>query len=155
MLASVREHEGRVRRDEQRDARLAGTLCGMADPDEQPRLIYHVALERDWIDARSAGEYRVSTRGATLDEVGYIHASFAHQVPGVGTAIYGQETDALVVLAIDTSRLGSPVKVENLEGGTERFPHIYGPLPTSAVVDVFPVRIDGAEFVAEGLPSGP
>ena len=56
----------------------------MADPEVQPRLIYHVALERDWIDARSAGEYRVSTRGATLDEVGYVHASFAHQVPGVG-----------------------------------------------------------------------
>jgi uncharacterized protein (DUF952 family) len=127
----------------------------MADPDERPRTIYHVALERDWIDALSAGEYRVSTRGATLDEVGYIHASFAHQVRQVGTAIYGNATDALVVLAINTALLNSPVKVENLEGGTERFPHIHGPLPASAVVDVFPVKVAATEFVAEGLPSRP
>jgi uncharacterized protein (DUF952 family) len=40
------------------------------------------------------------------------------------------------VLVIDTERLEIPVVVENLEGGDEPFPHLYGPLPTGAVVNV-------------------
>ena len=125
----------------------------VADPGKQLHRIFHVTFERDWYEAQSEGEYRLSTRGATLDEVGYIHASFAHQVSEVGAFAYGDATEPLVVLAIDTTLLSSPVRVENLEGGSDRFPHIYGPLPVSAVVDVLPARVDGTEFVVDGLAS--
>ena len=38
---------------------------------------------RDWEAARQAGDYRVSTSGVTLEEEGFLHASFAHQWQGV------------------------------------------------------------------------
>jgi len=116
--------------------------------------IYHVTFANDWIDAQRGAEYLLSTRGASLDEVGYIHASFAHQVERVGGAVFRGASQPVVVLVIDTAMLTSPVRVENLEGGTEGFPHIYGPLPTSAVVDVLPARVVGEGLLIEGaLPS--
>lgn len=45
-----------------------------------------------------------------------------------------------MLLHIDPARLDVEVRYENLEGGSERFPHIYGAIPVSAVVDVTPLR---------------
>ena len=56
-----------------------------------------------------------------------------------------------MILVIDPKRLKSPVKVEALAGGTDEFPHIYGPLPTSAVVEVLPVVVRQGRFIVEGL----
>lgn len=104
--------------------------------DSHPKEhIFHVALKSDWDEAvRRTGVYAFSTRGLTLDEVGFIHCSFRHQVEQIRQLIYGDVLDALVVLEIDPSRLHSEVRVENVGGGDELFPHIYGPLPVDAVV---------------------
>jgi uncharacterized protein (DUF952 family) len=102
---------------------------------EQP--IFHITTAREWEEARAAGEYRMSTRGQTLDDVGFIHASFADQLARVAAFVYRDATEPLVVLTIDPARLGAPVLVEGVAGGDgteERFPHIYGPLPIDAVV---------------------
>jgi uncharacterized protein (DUF952 family) len=64
---------------------------------------------------------------------GFIHCSYEHQVAAVATRLFQGRTD-LVLLEIDPSRLVCSVIDENLEGGVELFPHIYGPLPMSAVV---------------------
>lgn len=40
----------------------------------------------------------------------------------------------LVLVAIDLDRTGAEVRWENLEGADELFPHVYGPLPLSAVI---------------------
>lgn len=85
--------------------------------------------------AQRAGEYRVSTFGRSLDEVGYIHCSFAGQVTAVAERIFRGEA-GLVLLVIDPGRLVAPLRHENLEGAQELFPHIYGPLNTDAVVGV-------------------
>jgi uncharacterized protein (DUF952 family) len=127
-------------------------------PIEQPDpSIFHIAFERDWTAAMHAGEYRVSTRGATLEDVGFIHAGFENQVSTVGTARYHDVTEPLVVLVIDVNQLDVPVVVENLEGGAEAFPHIYGPLPVSAVVAVRAAGIDSAgQFIvgdSRGAPN--
>jgi uncharacterized protein (DUF952 family) len=51
--------------------------------------------------------------------------------------VYGADfTDELVVLEIDTDRIDADVRVENLDGGEELFPHIYGAVPVAAVVAV-------------------
>ena len=42
----------------------------------------------------------------------------------------------LVLLEIDLARVPGEVRWENLEGGSELFPHLYGPLPASAVISV-------------------
>ena len=114
-------------------------------------MIYHIAAEADWEDAQASGEYRISTRGAHLEDVGFIHASFAHQVERIGALVYSDASEPLVVLVIDPRRVNSPLKVEGADGGTEEFPHIYGPLPTSAVVDVLPVRLEDGRFTVDGL----
>ena len=44
----------------------------------------------------------------------------------------------LILLRIDPARLTAEVRYENLEGGTQLFPHVYGPIPVTAVVNVAP-----------------
>jgi uncharacterized protein (DUF952 family) len=101
--------------------------------------IYHVALRVDWEDAVRGGEYRISTRGRDLAQVGFIHASFREQVGAVAASYYADlQDDDLVVLEIEPARLESPVRVEPV--GDDRFPHVYGPLPVAAVVAVHPLR---------------
>jgi uncharacterized protein (DUF952 family) len=93
-----------------------------------------LALESDWTHAQGgAGEYRVSTIGRLLDDVGFIHCSFDHQVPQVADAFYRGRSDVLL-LTIDESKVTSPIREENAEGTTDVFPHIYGPLNVDAVV---------------------
>jgi glutathione S-transferase len=101
--------------------------------------IFHVALAEDWTAALAAGEYRVSTRGMTLDEVGFIHCSQRHQVAEVSDAFY-RGAGPLVLLTIDPARAGSPVREEAVSE-SESFPHLYGPLPLQAVVSVEPLKL--------------
>ena len=68
----------------------------------------------------------------------------------VGSRIFGDATEPLVVLVIDSERVGVPVQVEDLHAEGEAFPHIYGPLPLSAVVEVLPARIVDGALVVEG-----
>ena len=98
--------------------------------------LFHLALRRDWEEAKEAGEYRVSTRGRTLAEEGFLHASYAHQWQGVRDAYYADVTEPLVLLEVDPALLDVPVVEEVPAGGDEAFPHVYGPLPVAAVVTV-------------------
>jgi uncharacterized protein (DUF952 family) len=100
------------------------------------RLVYHCSLVSEWRVAQSAGEYTISSRGRTLEQEGFVHASYAGQVAGVLERFYADLTDPLCLLTIDPYLLGVPVVAENLMGGTELFPHIYGPIPNSAVIEV-------------------
>lgn len=107
--------------------------------ETDPARLFHIALASDWSAAQQAGEYRISTLGRTLDEVGFVHASYAEQVAGVLAAFYSDVTEPLLLLAIDPARLGCDVRLEAAAPGGEMFPHIYGPIPVSAVIDVTPV----------------
>ncbi|MHA5050977.1 DUF952 domain-containing protein [Streptomyces sp. SD15] len=100
--------------------------------------LVHVTERALWDAARETGTYEMSTRGRTLQEEGFIHCSLRHQLPGVASFLYGSYAgpDELVVLVIDEDRLGVPVRYEAAEPGGEEFPHIYGPIPVAAVIDV-------------------
>jgi glutathione S-transferase len=112
--------------------------------------IYHIAFRADWSDALATGEYRVSTRGRTVDEEGFIHASTAGQVNGVANAFYADAED-LVVLLIDPERLTAPLKYDPVPGAAEPFPHIYGPLNVDAVTGFAELRRDAeGRYVFEG-----
>lgn len=93
--------------------------------------------QSDWHAAQRGGAYTLSTRDRTLEDVGFIHCSYAHQVAGVANAIYSGERD-LVLLVIDPERLTAPLRPEPPAQGAEAYPHIYGPLNLDAVVDVRP-----------------
>lgn len=101
--------------------------------------IFHLALATDWAAAQAAGNYRVSTLGRSLEDEGFLHASYADQWQGVHDAFYAGVTEPLVLLEIDPVLLDVPLVVETPDGADQAFPHIYGPLPVSAVVDVRPV----------------
>jgi glutathione S-transferase len=96
--------------------------------------MYHLALAADWSAALVEGDYRVSSIGRRLDEVGFIHCSFAGQLRRVADAYYRGRED-VVLLSIDASKVMSPIREENTEGGSELYPHVYGPLNLDAVID--------------------
>ena len=108
-------------------------------------MIFHIASRREWEAARARGTYRA----ASLDVEGFIHCSTAEQVTGVANAFYRGQRD-LVVLEIDEAKLASEVRWEAPSPPTgddaARFPHVYGPIETSAVVRaiVFPCAPDGS-----------
>lgn len=94
-------------------------------------LILHITHRQDWQAAQAAGRYEADTLAAQ----GFIHCSTPEQLPRVAEALFrGQR--GLVVLTIDAERVAAPIRYENLEGGDEHFPHIYGPLNLDAVVAV-------------------
>jgi uncharacterized protein (DUF952 family) len=111
-------------------------------------LILHLAFADQWQAAKEAGSYRVSTRGRSLDDgVTFIHASRPEQVSVVANFVYDDVTEPLCLLVIDTERLTSAVRDEDLDGSGQTFPHIYGPLNLDAVVDVRPyVRAENGRW---------
>jgi uncharacterized protein (DUF952 family) len=99
--------------------------------------LFHLALPDDWHSAvRVGGTYAVSSRGRTLAEEGFIHLATRLQVAGVVERYYADVRDHVLVLTIDPVALDTEVRFEAPEGGTESFPHLYGPLPLHAVTAV-------------------
>ena len=105
-------------------------------------MIYHIALASDWDAAVAAGEYRISTIGRTLEDEGFLHASYADQVRGVADAFYADVREPLLLLTIDERRLTVPLRVDAVPGTAEGFPHLYGPLDVAAVVLATPLLRD-------------
>jgi len=117
-------------------------------------MLHHLALVSDWEAALAAGEYRVSTIGVDLEQEGFIHTSFAHQVAGVAARFYRDVTAPLVLLSIDELRLTSPWRVDAVPDAPEGLPHVYGPVNVDAVVAVTPVH-GAPDGTWHGLPTPP
>ncbi len=108
--------------------------------------LYHIALPTEWDSARRTGTYAMSTRGVTLADEGFIHCSRRHQVEATANRFYG-DLDEVVLLTIDEPALDAPVVDEDLYDTGETFPHVYGPIPVAAVVDVRPwTPAEGGRF---------
>ncbi|MFL0781541.1 MAG: DUF952 domain-containing protein [Prochlorococcus sp.] len=105
-----------------------------AVPCDQP--IFHLAMDKDWQEAKTKGSYTISTLGMHLKQVGFIHASWAHQVSSTFERFYRDSSD-LVLLKIDPSRLNIPLRADAAANG-ELFPHLYGPLPIAAISEATP-----------------
>ena len=112
----------------------------MTDP--APARIFHIATAADWSRTLETGAYTTSTVGRTLDEEGFIHASRRDQVQGVFDRYYAGLGEDLVLLTIDPARLAeAEVRVEAVGG--DAYPHVYGPINRSAVIDVVPLSGTG------------
>ena len=101
------------------------------------RLV-HLVEPADWRGALDAG----AVRPPSLADVGFVHLSTPEQVHLPAARLFPGRLD-LVLLVVDPSRLADPVRLEpGVPGDPQsmRFPHLYGPLPTSAVVAVVPFR---------------
>ena len=95
-------------------------------------IIYHIARRRAWEQGQAAGSYRPEM----FANEGFIHCSRDEQVIGVANNRFRAEL-GLVLLAIETDRVSHPIRYENLEGGAQLFPHIYGELDPKAVIRVY------------------
>jgi uncharacterized protein (DUF952 family) len=111
--------------------------------------IFHITTRAEADKARLAGEYIP----AAFRRDGFIHCSYARQLTRVADANFRGRSD-LVLLEIDRARVECDVLDENLEGGSDLFPHIYGPLPMSAVRAIidFPCRPDGTFALPADVP---
>jgi glutathione S-transferase len=102
-------------------------------------VIYHLALADIWDE--NAPEYRGSTIGESLDDVGFVHCSTAAQLQATADLFY-RGRDDVVLLSIDPTRLDVPVRFEEIASG-ESFPHIYGPVARAAVTRAVAVTLGG------------
>ena len=93
--------------------------------------IYHVTFQSEWEAALPKEVYEA----ASLKEEGFIHCSQESQVAGVLERYFKGKTN-LVKLVIDTDKLTSRLIYEWSPSTADTFPHIYGPINTSAVTAV-------------------
>ena len=91
-------------------------------------LIFHMCRKDEWEEARSRGAYAGSSQDR---QDGFIHFSTAEQLPGSARKHRAGQPD-IVLLAVEPAVLGDALKWEPSRGGA-LFPHLYGPLPVSAV----------------------
>ncbi|MGY1824431.1 GNAT family N-acetyltransferase [Geodermatophilus sp. SYSU D00079] len=103
-----------------------------------PPVLVHLVGPDAWRTALAEGPLRPPS----LAEAGFVHLSTPGQVHLPAGRLFPGRRD-LVLLVVDPARLADPVRWE--PGAPEdppglRFPHLYGPLPTSAVVAVVPWR---------------
>ena len=109
--------------------------------------LLHLTTKQAWEDALAVGSYSLSTKGKTLEEVGFIHGSFADQVEEVAGFVFAGSTEDLVLLHLDIDKLdsnGIEVRVEEARNG-KSYPHIYGAVPCD-LVD----RVSDAHMNANG-----
>ena len=113
----------------------------MAEP---PAVLLHLCPTDDWSAAQQLGEVRPES----LTSVGFVHLSTPQQVHLPANRLY-RGRDDLVLLHIDPTHLDSPVRWElgvSTDPESMVFPHLYGPLPVGAVINVTSYRpgADGA-----------
>ena len=96
--------------------------------------IFHIVDRGVWDSAVRSGQYLP----AGFDADGFVHFSFEQQVARTANGLYRDEPD-LVVVEVESDEIPAELRVEDSYGAGEDFPHIYGPVPTSAAVAVHPL----------------
>jgi len=98
-----------------------------------PRVLVHLCSAPDWERARASGEHRPESLG----QQGFVHLSLPEQVHLPANRLYAGCRD-LLLLHIDPAKLTAPVRWEPgvpTDPQAMKFPHLYGPLPISAVIN--------------------
>ena len=109
-----------------------------------PDVLVHLCGIAEWSRARDHGGIRPEASGGFE----YIHLSTPEQVHLPANRLY-RGRDDLVLLHVDPALLDSPVRWERgvaTDPESMLFPHLYGPLPVRAVINVtaYPRGPDGA-----------
>jgi uncharacterized protein (DUF952 family) len=98
-------------------------------------MIYHILKAEEWEHVRNSRVYAPMM----FEQEGFIHLCMADQLAGVVDRYFsGQEQ--LALLCVEPEALVARLQYENLVGGEEQFPHLYGPLNLDAVRDVIYFR---------------
>jgi uncharacterized protein (DUF952 family) len=104
---------------------------------EQPTVAYKVLTGEQMAALETDGTFA----GAPVDLAdGYIHLSTSDQLDETVAKHFAGQSD-LHLAAVDLPVLGEAIKWEPSRGG-QLFPHIYAPLPLSAVLAYGPLERD-------------
>jgi uncharacterized protein (DUF952 family) len=111
--------------------------------------IYKICGRTEWHAAETAGLFR----GSAIDaRDGFIHFSTGAQLGETAAKHFAGASD-LVLIAVNGDALGVSLKWEPSRGG-DRFPHLYGALPLTAVRWARPLanEVDGQRAMPELEP---
>jgi uncharacterized protein (DUF952 family) len=111
--------------------------------------VYKICERSEWRAAESDGKFL----GSAVDtRDGFIHFSSAAQVAETAAKHFAGQMD-LVLIAVDAVALGAALQWERSRND-DLFPHLYGPLPMSAVrwARPLPDAVDGKRAVPELEP---
>ena len=97
--------------------------------------IFHIAQKSEWQAAESYGIYQ----SESLNDAGFIHCCFQQQIDKVLQHWFAGVNN-LVLVEIDPQKINEDIRIENLEGNSEKFPHIYGPINFNAVIKVSGIK---------------
>lgn len=106
-------------------------------------MLVHLCSAEEWSSAQAVGVLRPES----LHTVGFVHLSTPQQVHLPANRLYRGRTD-LVLLQVNPAKLTAPVRWEPgvpSDPQAMLFPHLYGPLPVTAVagVSAYPPGPDG------------
>lgn len=107
--------------------------------------LYHLATADCWNRQQQSDGYEPDA----FRSEGFVHCCTREQLAGVASRYYRNSAD-LMLLVLDQGKLRAELIFENTMGGTEQFPHLYGPVNRDAIVSMHPCAVtsDG-----EFLPS--
>ena len=94
-------------------------------------FIYHIALPQVWERFKDRPSYQPDS----LATEGFIHCSYPNQLSAVLKRYYYGRVERVLIIKIDTDKLFAKL-VKEASTNNEIYPHIYGRLNHSAVVDV-------------------
>lgn len=103
-------------------------------------IIFHIAQSSDVQRRQTNDDYHC----ASLTQEGFIHCCDRNQLAGV-VGRYYQDIDDVQLLLIDVNKLVPALIHENTVGGSELFPHIYGPINADAIIEAVPFGLDSTE----------
>ncbi|MFI6100680.1 DUF952 domain-containing protein [Lentzea sp. NPDC051213] len=108
-------------------------------------MLLHIISTAGWVAAQSAGS--ISPTGEDFvhcSDRGVVHVT-------AGKFFHGQS--GLLLLVVDPKLLDVPVRWEAVPDSPLWFPHVYGPIPVEAVVEVhdFPCGPDGSFVLPEAV----
>lgn len=103
------------------------------DPEGlDPEALYHLATADEWASYQAEGVIWPPSLGTE----GFVHCSWGRQVAGTVGRHFGG-VDGLLALRLDRAGLGDVRLVEeDSTGSGQAFPHVYGPIPATAVIGV-------------------
>ena len=109
-------------------------------------MLLHIISKAGWAQAQPAG-FLSPAPGEDFvhcSDRGVVHVT-------AGKFFHGQHE--LLLLVIDPKLLGVPVRWESVPDSPLWFPHVYGPIPVEAVVEVhaFPCQDDGSFVLPEAV----
>jgi uncharacterized protein (DUF952 family) len=115
-----------------------------------PSTVYRLLAADVWQAAQASGSF-LGTEHDLRD--GFIHFSTALQVAETARRHYAGQT-GLLLLGVSVAALGSALRFEPSRGDA-LFPHLYAPLPVSAVTSVqaLPLGADGQHILPRDLAS--